>query len=350
MKLKDKSTDKNDSFIEKILDHKALILIIFGLVIRIFMLLYYYYTHAIDPLKSWGDVGINFAGTVHYPPLTMILLNLIRLFSFGSVEIFAFWSFLFEVIVVVLFYYVLKSFDLKNKGYIFGLFLINPFLFLNNVFSYVNCGYHITDSFFFIFLLLSLYFYPRDEKWSRYLFYIFLALSASAKIFTLPFIALFFIKFLLEKNWNEMKNLLIWTVPVMFLFLVTPIFFIENYIGLYFLWNEVGEVTLPLYIRIIPALVIVGVYLIFRLKKTELIEIIFVSILITASFLFFTRQYLRYFQALLFIIILSPKVFFEFRLNLGFVKRKIVFDNNLLVFYSSFILVAGSFLIIIYLL
>ncbi len=344
--------DKRESlsFLEKTLSHKAVILIVIGFLIRIFMLLYYYYTHGINPSKPWGDVGINFRGTVHYPPLTMVILSLFKILSFGVIEVFAFWAFLFEILVVILFYYVLKSFKIPNIKYVYGLFLINPFLFLNNVFSYDNCGYHITDSFFFIFLFLALLYYPKDTKWSKYLFYLFIALSAAAKIYTLPIVGLFFVKFIIEKDWEEMKKFLICTVPIILIFLVSPIFFIENYIRLYFLWNEVGEVTLPLFIRIIPALAITGVFLVFRLKKADLVEITFVSILITAMFMFFSLPYVRYFQPILIFGILTIKNFVTFNLNLGVIKRKIKFDNNLLVFYSSFLLVAGAYLIIVFLL
>jgi len=341
---------ENESFLERILNHKAVILIAIGFLIRIFMLIYYYYTHGINPSKSWGDVGINFGESVHYPPLTMVLLSLFKLLSFGIVEVFAFWAFLFEIAVVLLFYYVLKSFKIPNMNYVYGLFLINPFLFLNNVFSYENCGYHITDSFFFIFLFLALLYYPKDTKASKYMFYLFIALSAAAKIYTVPIVGLFFVKFLIEKDWDEMKKFLICTVPIILIFLVSPIFYLENYIRLYFLWNEVGEVILPLFVRVIPALVITGVFLVFRLKKADLVEITFVSILITAMFMFFTLPYVRYFQPLLIFGILITKNFVTFNVDLVFIKREIKFDNNLLVFYSSFLLVAGAYLIIVFLL
>ena len=341
---------EDKSFLEKILDHKGIIFIIAGMLIRILMIFYYYYTHTVDPLKSWGDVAINYSGGYYYPPLTMYLLDFFRVISFEMVEIFAFWAFLLEVVVVLLFYFVLKSFSISNWKYIYGLFLINPFLFLNNVFSLENCGYHITDSFFFIFLFLALIFYPRKEEWSNYLFYIFLAFSAVTKIYTLPIIGFFFLKFLIEKNWNEMKKFLICTVLIVFVFLVAPIFYIENYLYLIFLWNQKGEDVLPLYIRLIIVAIISISYIFFRLKKAGIIEITFFSILVMALFLFFSIPFIRYFQPLLIYGILTPYVFFTFTLNLGFIKRKIVFDNNLLIFYSSFILVGIAYLIIIFLL
>jgi hypothetical protein len=221
---------------------------------------------------------------------------------------------------------------------------------LNNVFSIENVGYHITDSFFFIFLFLALFFYPKDTKYSKYLFYIFITISAAAKIYTLPIVALFFLKLIIEKDWDEMKKFLICIVPIVFIFLVSPIFYVDNYLGLYFDWNTVGEASLPFIIRVIPALVITIAFLVFRLKKADILECIFVSITITAMFLFFTVPFIRYFQPLLIFGILKERTFFSFTLNLGFIKRKINFDNNLLVFYSSFLLVATAYLIIIFLL
>ena len=146
-----------------------------------------------------------------------------------------------------------------------------------------------------------------------------------------------------------MKKFLICTVPIVIIFLVSPIFYMDNYLGLYFDWNTVGEATLPFIIRILPALAITIVFLVFRLKKADLIEITFASITITASFLFFTLPFIRYFQPILIFGILKKRSFFSFTL-LGFIKREINFDNNLLVFYSSFLLVAGAYLIIVFLL
>ncbi len=346
--MEDNSIKDNPSFIEKVLEHKAMILIVFGLILRLIMLAFYYFTHKIDPGRSWGDVGINFNGTYHYPPLTMYFLDFFRIISFGSVVIFAFWAFLLEIISALIFYFVLKSFKLSNLKYIYGLFLINPFFFLNNVFSLENCGYHITDSFFFIFLFIALYFYPKDNEWSRYFFYIFLALSAVSKIYTLPIVGFFFLKFLIEKDWAEMKKFIIGTVPIVFIFLIAPFFYIDNYIQLYILWNEAGEDVLPFFIRVIIVAAVTLTYLLIRLKKAVLIEIIFFSAFIIAIFLFFSKPFIRYFQPILIYGILTPYTFSTFTLNLGFIKRRIKFDNNLIVFYSSFIFVGLAYVIIVF--
>lgn len=345
-----KNSNTENSLIEKILSHKTIILIVFGILIRLFMLGFYYITHTLYPSKSWGDVGINFSGNYNYPPLTMFLMGIFQALSFGMVEVFAFWAFLLEILVAFFFYYVLKSYNINNLKYVYGLFLINPFFFLNNVFSLENCGYHISDSFFFIFLFLSLYFYPKEEGRSRYLFYIFLAFSIVSKIYTLPSIGFLFLKYLIEKDWDEMKKFLIGTIPIIFIFLVSPVFFIENYLNLFFAWNQMGEEVLPLYVRLIPVGVIGLSYIFLRLKKAKTLEITFFSILFMVTFMFFSQPFIRYFQPLLIYGILTPYVFFTFTLNLGFIKRKIVFDNHLFVFYISFILVGLAYLIIIFLL
>ena len=342
------NTEKQDqSLLKRIMDKKGLIFIIGGILIRLFILVFYYFIHAIDPGRGWGDVGINFKSSYIYPPLTMVLLDFFEIISFGMVEVFAFWAFLLDILTMLMFYFVLKNFKIPKREYVFGLFMINPFLFLNNSFSLENCGYHITDAIFFFFLFMALILYNRENSWNKYLFYIFLALSATAKLYTLPIVGLFFLKYIIEKNWKEMKIFLFTTIPILLIFLVLPIFYWDNYLQLYSFWNQRGEAVLPLYIRLIPIAIIIGSYILFRLKKADLLEIIFASIFIIAVFMFFSNPYIRYFQALLFFGILKPKELFSFKLNLGFIKRDIRFDNNLLVFYTSFILVGLAYLIII---
>jgi len=338
------------SFLEKLLDYKAPIFIFTGIAIRIFMLIYYYYIHAIDPSRGWGDVELNFIPTYLYPSLSMILLEIFIALSFGSVEVFAFWAFSFDMLISLMFYFVIKSFDMPKKEYVFGLFLINPFLFLNNVFSLENCGYHITDSFFFLFLFLSLIFYPKKEIKNRYLFYIFLSLSIASKWYPLPAIAFFFLKYLIEKDWREMKIFLISTVPVLFSFLILPIFFWEEYFSMYLIWENRAAAFTPFYIRILPVAIISILFLIFRLKKADPMEIIFVSIVAMVSFMFFSVPFIRYFQPLIFYGILKTKEFFTINLDLKFIKRKIIFDNNLLVFYLSIIACGLAYLLIIFIL
>ena len=69
--MKNETYKENHSFIERILDHKALILILIGFLIRIFMLLFYYYRLPSNWLR-WGDLGKDFVGNYYYPPISLI--------------------------------------------------------------------------------------------------------------------------------------------------------------------------------------------------------------------------------------------------------------------------------------
>jgi hypothetical protein len=312
------------------------------------MLIFYYVIQIVEPGRSWGDVEINYNSFEIYPPLTQGFLFVIKLFSFGSLEVFAFWAFFFDLLIMGQFYYVLKSFKIPNINYVYGLFLINPFLFLNNVFSYSNCGYHLTDSFFFLLFFLALYYFPKPKITHKYLFYSFLAFSICAKLYTLPAAGLFFLKLLYDKNWDEFKIFLITTILILFIFIVSPIFYLEGYLEFYAFWNQRGEGYLPLYIRIIPAFVLTLLYLIFRFRKADNFELIFISIMIMASFIFFSNPYIRYFQPFIFYGVLKPKQYFD--LNLKFIDKKIKVDNNLIVFLVSIICVIIAYLLIIFIL
>lgn len=337
------------SFLKKMIRNKGIILISIGIAIRIFMLIYYYYTHAIDPGKSWGDVEYNHDNftSINYPPLTIMLLFFFRILSFGILEVFVFWAFLFDLLTVLMFYYVIKNFNLPKKNFAFGLFLVNPFFFLNNSFSLENCGYHITDAFFFFFLFMALIFYPKKDNRSKYLFYIFLSLSIAAKIYPVLVIGFFFLKFIIEKDWKELKVFLITTISVLFLFLIVPIFFGGNFILTYLYWMGRGETIIPLYIRLIPVSILIILFILFRYKKADLFEIIIFSIVVTASVMFFSNPFIRYFQPLLFYGVLKHKEFFSFKLNLGIIKGKITVDNHILTFILSIFAVMLAYLLII---
>lgn len=338
--------NQEKSFLEKILEYKALIIILFGVLIRVSMLLYYYYTHAIDPGRAWGDLGAYYEDNLTSTPFTIIFLVIFRFLSFGSIEIFAFWGFLWDLFTVLLFYFVLKSFKIKDINYAFGLFLINPFFFLNNAFSLENCGYHITDAYFFFFFFLSLFYLPKKEVYARYLFYIFLGLSMCTKYYTIPAVGFIFLKYLIDKNWEEMKIFLIAITPILIVLLILPLFltnwFLDNLIN----WSSSG-VKLPLYIRLIPFISIALLFVFFRLRDNDLLEIAIVSTITTASFMIFSYAYARWFQAIIFYGILRQQHFFSFNLNLGFVKREIKVNNHILTFYLSFIAVFSSYLLII---
>ena len=348
--MQENSEQSELSLINRILSHKATIFILVGILIRVAMLIFYYVIQIIEPGRSWGDVELNYNTIEIYPPLSQIFLFVFKFLSFGILEIFAFWAFFFDMLIMIIFFYVLKSFNIPKKLYVYGLFFINPFLFLNNVFSLSNCGYHITDSFFFLFLFIALYYFPKTKNKHRYLFYSFLALSVCAKLYTLPVIGLLFLKLVYDKNWDELKIFLITTVIIVFIFLISPVFYLDGYLELYAFWNQRGEGYLPLYIRIVPAAVLTVLYLIFRFRKADTIEIVFISIIIMASFIFFSNPFIRYFQPFIFFGILKPKEFFDLNLNLRFTQLKIKIDNNLLVFIISIICVFLAILLILFIL
>lgn len=348
--MQENSEQSKLSLVNRILSNKAVIFILAGILIRVIMLIFYYTIQIIEPGRSWGDVEINYEHFETYPPLSQIFLFVFKFLSFGILEIFAFWAFFFDLLIMLVFYYVLKCFDIPKRLYAYGLFFINPFLFLNNVFSLSNCGYHITDSFFFLLFFMALYYFPKTKKIHRYLFYSFLALSICAKLYTLPVIGLLFLKLVYDKNWDELKIFLITTVIIIFIFIISPVFYLEGYLEFYAFWNQRGEGYLPIYIRIIPAAVLTVLYLIFRFRKADTFEIVFISIFIMASFIYFSNPYIRYFQPFVFFGILKPKEFFNLNLNLRFTKLKIRIDNNLLVFIVSIICVFLAMILIIFIL
>jgi len=222
--MKDTNTRQGNGFFQKLIKN-SLFLIFLGFAARIIMLIYYYYIHAIDPGRDWGDIGFYFKSNVTNPPLSIFFLEIMRFLSFGIFEIFVFWGFFWDLLSCIIFYFVLKSFDIKNRDYVYGLFLLNPFFFLTNSFSIKNCGYHMTDAFFLCFLFGALIYFPKNTLRSRYLFYTFLGLAMCAKFYTLPACGLFLIKYWYNKDWKELKIFLITIVPLVFVFLIIPFFY-----------------------------------------------------------------------------------------------------------------------------
>jgi len=301
------NTEKK-SFFDRIFEYKAGLLISFGIAARVFMLFFYYYTHMIDPNRSWGDVGLNFRNPVFYPPLTTALLNMFIFLSFGMIEIFAFYAFLWDLLTSLMFYFVLKSFDLKNRNFVFGLFLINPFWFLTNSFSLANCGYHITDAFFLFFFFLALIYYPKEKVYTKYLFFIFLGLSMCIKYYTLLTVPLFLLKYLIEKDWKEIKVFLICIFPLLIVFIILPFFYLSWYSNESYSYIQLGY-NVPIFVRVIPMTLIISIFALFRLKKTDHFEASIISIIAVGSLIFFSYPYLRWFQAIILYGILKEKEF-----------------------------------------
>ncbi|TFF87799.1 MAG: DUF2029 domain-containing protein [Promethearchaeota archaeon] len=339
-----------------------ILLIILGIAIRIFMLIYYYVIHSLEPGRSWGDVKYNyqdirsiFTGEwnwyqLAYPPLMNFFLVFLRVASFEIFELYVFYAFLLELSVCVLFYFVLKRFEIPKKNLAYGLFLINPFVFLSYVFSASNCGYSITDSFFCLLLLLGLYFYPREDK---SLFYFFMGLSMCAKWYTLPVAVYFFLKFSYNKDWIETKKVIIFIGIPILAFLILPIFYLPNYLDLYDHWftlSQTFDITIPLYIKIIPISALFVIYLIFRLRKADLLEITFFSIALMFSFEVFAKAYVRY---------LTPLVFYGhlrtneqiFIVDIGYKNNRMNFNigNHMLTYFLSILACIAAILIILFL-
>ncbi|MHA2393660.1 MAG: hypothetical protein ACXAEX_17115 [Promethearchaeota archaeon] len=262
-----------------------------------------------NPAVSWGDIRVNFNNTntiftgewiwrpteLEYPPLTLYLLVFFKFISFNSIEVFAFYAFFLELVVSLSFYIILKKFETPKKILVFGAFLVNPFVFLNNVFSPIDCGYHITDSFFYIFLTLSLYYYV-DENKSK--FFLFSGLTMCTKWFTLPAAPYFFIKFLFEKDWKEMKKFIILLGIPIVVFLISSLLYLPNYLDLYTGWLSGSNISsfeeVPLFIKLgLFGVVFLG-YLVIRFKKADLLEITFASIIVMFSIMFWKRLYVRY--------------------------------------------------------
>ncbi|MFX1498508.1 MAG: hypothetical protein ACFFBH_13355 [Promethearchaeota archaeon] len=286
----------------------GLLFVSVGVIIRIIMLIYYYIVH-LDPTFPWGDIMINYHTTdtmftgewiwaptkLEYPPLTLYLLLILKVLSFGVFELFVFYAFLLEMLTSLLFYYILKKFNISNALFVLGVFLINPFVFLNNVFSPFNCGYHITDSIFYLFLILALYSYPKEDK---RLFYLFSGLTMCAKWFTLPAAPYFFFKFLISKDWKELKRILIYLGLPILILLISPLLYLPNYIDLYIGWISGSKSALPyqppVYIKLILFGGIFLIYLILRIRKADLVEITFFSVIVMFSLMFWRRPYVRY--------------------------------------------------------
>ncbi len=331
----------------------ALILIIAGISIRLFMLIFYYIVNSgtIIAWGGWGDVGLNFhdvdtiftgewkwnPGELVYPPLSVYFLLFLRIVSFDIIEIYVFYVFLLELLVTISFYFVLKKWAIPNSNLVFGLFIANPFVFLNYVFSASNCGYHATDSFFLLFLMIALYYYP-DENKSK--FYLFCGLAMCAKWFTLPAAPFFFFKYLFKEDWEEIKKIFIFIGIPIAIFLISPIFYLPNYLDLYSNWlsnSGVKEMkNIPLYIKIIPFITLFALYFLFRLKKADLLEITFFSIILMFAIMFWSRPYVRFLTPLvLYGHLMVKEDIFTLDINVKIIQINIQIDNNLLTFALS---------------
>jgi hypothetical protein len=279
------------------------------------MLLFVYLEKAFPFLGHgvMGDVRLNFydidsvftgewkwnQNDLAYPPISVFLLVFLRVSAFNNLYIFFFYAFILELLTISLFYPVLKRFHMEHSKVIIGLLFVNPLYFFSYVSRFFISGLRITDSFFLIWLLLALYFYPKEDK--KY-FYFFLGMSMCAKWYTLPVFPLFIIKYAVEKRWEELKKMLLYTIIPIFIFLITPVFYLPNYLNLYINWALEGNPLtqiIPIYIKIIPFLVLF-IIILYNIKNVDKMTLIFLSIMLTTSYILFSRFYVRYFAPLLF--------------------------------------------------
>ena len=167
------------------------------------------------------------------------------------------------------------------------------------------------------------------------------------KYYTLPAVGFFFIKHLYERNWKEMKYFLLGVIPILIVFFLIPLIIFDWFYNSLFNWYSVGP-QIPLYLRIIPAATIFLLFVLFRLNKSDHIEISILSIITLGSFMIFSYPYLRWFQAAIFYGILKKKEFFIINLNSGKIKREIKINNHILTFIFSIFAVFLAYFFIIF--
>jgi len=289
-------------------------LIALGIALRVFTLIFIYFEVAYTHFSrgAMGDVQLNFydiesiftgewkwnQDDLAYPPITIYFLLFLRISAFNNIYVFFFYSFILEVATISLFYPVLKKFKVDYPKVVFGLLLINPFYYFSYVSRVFISGIRITDSFFLIFLILSLYFYPKKDK--RY-FYFFLGLSMCAKWYTLPAFPLFIIKYWREKQWDELKKMLLFMGIPIIIFLISPVLYLPNYLNLYINWIITGNPLtqiIPFYLKVIPTIILFCI-IFYKIKDVDKMTLIFLSLVLTVSYILWTRFYVRYFAPLL---------------------------------------------------
>ncbi len=166
------------------------------------------------------------------------------------------------------------------------------------------------------------------------------------KYYSLPAVGYFIIKYLYERNWKELKIFLIGIIPILIVFFIIPLIMFDWFYNSLFNWYSVGP-QIPLYLRIIPAATIFLLFVLFRLNKSDHIELSILSIITLASFMIFGYPYLRWFQAAIFYGVLKEREFFVINLNFKSFKREIKVNNHILTFiFSIFAVILAYFFIL----
>ncbi len=161
-----------------------------------------------------------------------------------------------------------------------------------------------------------------------------------AKWFTLPASPFFFIKFLFEKDWKEIKKFLVFLCIPIFVFLISPILYLPNYLDLYTGWLSGSTLStfeeVPLLIKLGFFGVVFLSYLIIRLRKADLLEITFASIIVMFSILFWKRPYVRYLTPLvLYGHLKTNENIFKIDIDIKIIHAKFKVGNHLFTYGFS---------------
>ena len=175
----------------------------------------------------------------------------------------------------------------------------------------------------------------------------------SVKWFTLPAAVYFFFKFLFDRNWEEMKKIIIYVGIPIFIFLISPIFYLPNYLDLYIGWlaspDYASIYNPPLIFKLLLfGAVFIGI-LIFRIKKADLLELTFLSIIVMFSILFWRRTYVRYLTPLILYGHLKTRESI-FTIDIDFKIARVHFQtgNHLLTYFLSILGCVASIAIILF--
>ncbi|KKK55231.1 hypothetical protein LCGC14_3076650, partial [marine sediment metagenome] len=173
------------------------------------------------------------------------------------------------------------------------------------------------------------------------------------KWFTLPAAPFFFIKFLFAKDWKEMKKFIIFLGLPIIVFLISPILYLPNYLDLYTGWLSGSTIStfeeVPLFVKLgLFSAVFLG-YLIIRLRKADLLEITFASIIVMFSIMFWKRTYVRYLTPLvLFGHLKTNENIFRIDLDFKIVHAKFKVGNNLFTYGFSILGCIAAIAVIIF--
>ncbi len=308
------------------------IFIVGGLAIRV---LYFIYILLFQVNENmWGDIllnirdgeqiwnnlqsGLGFFNGAKFPFLGGVYVLLIYLMGSGLPQQdacfwFAFSQMMMELTVILAFYFVAKAWtkDINYSKLAVVLWFCNPLWLLLEVIDTDRFGYHPTDYLLIILILLAMYFHTKEggKKWT----YIFLGLTVSVKLFTLPLIALLALTFALNPNnrkqegesflkinWVEIKELAIYMGIPIFLTLILPILLDLGNLNSILDYRECSIFggILPLWIRIIPPAIAAGIFVILLIVKPgekDLWTYLNWAIIIGAIYWFISQPYLRYF-------------------------------------------------------